>query len=59
MDLRGGEPVHLRHHRSHGRNVERGLASSEQRRDGGDIGLVADSKAECNIREKVTGVQIL
>lgn len=42
MDLRGGEPVHLRE----GRDVEGSLPSPEEGRDGGDVGLVADWEAE-------------
>ena len=59
LDLGGGKPVHSGQSRVQARNVERSLTTPEERRDGGDIGLVADSKAGCNIREKVTGVQIL
>ena len=36
VDLGGGEPVHVR-----AGDVQRGLASSEEGRDGGDVGLVA------------------
>ena len=48
LDLGGGKPVNIREGRGQGwaGDVERGLASSEERRDGGDVGLVAHRQAE-------------
>ena len=46
LDLGGGKPVNIGEGRGQGRDVERGLASSEERRDGGDVGLVAHGQAE-------------
>ena len=46
VDHGGGEPVHVRGRRGEAGDVERSLTSSEERRDGGDIGLLAHCQAE-------------
>ena len=49
VDLGGGKPVNIRHSRGQAGDVEGGLASSEQGRNGGDVGLLADSHCQAGM----------